>query len=130
MSHKEKVYLAGGMKSGWQKLVINKFKDKFDFINPFDHGLDDSSQYTLWDLHYLKCADIVFAYMEETNPSGFGLSLEIGYAKALNKTIILIDEKSSFDLKFSNRFKIVKESASVVFNDFNSGLNFLNKFSI
>lgn len=128
--NKVKVYLAGGMKSGWQDNIIERFKNKLFFFNPIDHKLDKSKEYTVWDLHFVKESDILFAYMEKDNPSGFGLTLEIGFAKALNKTIILVDERSKNDIQFSNYFKIVRESASVVFEDFQSGLNYIERFSI
>ena len=130
MSNKEKVYLAGGMKSGWQDRIINKFENKFIFFNPCDHCLSVSKQYTTWDLHFLKKSDLVFAYLEKDNPSGIGLTLEVGYAKALNKTVILIDERSKIDEDFAIKFKIVRDSASIVFDDLESGLNFLDRFSI
>jgi len=130
MNNKIKIYLAGGMKSGWQDTVINKLKNSCIFFNPQDHGLINANEYKTWDLHFVNQADIIFAYLEKENPSGFGLTLEIGYAKALNKTIILVDERSINDSSFLNYFKIVRESADVVFDDFESGLNFLERFSI
>lgn len=130
MNLKEKVYLAGGMKSGWQDKIIQQFENKFTFLNPRDHHLNISEQYTIWDLHYVNKADIILAYMEKDNPSGYGLTLEVGYAKALNKTIILIDERSAIDTSFANRFKIVRESSNVVFNNLNDGLAFFERFSI
>jgi len=130
MNSKEKIYLAGGMKSGWQDQIINKFKDKFIFFNPCDHCLSISSQYTSWDLHFLEKSDIIFAYLEKDNPSGYGLALEVGFAKASNKTIILVDERSIFDEEFAYRFRIIRDSASLVFDDLESGLKFLDRFSI
>lgn len=123
-----KIYLAGGMnESNWQKTVIESVKlDNIVFFNPREHGLIESREYTLWDILYLKKSDIVFAYMEKDNPSGLGLSLEIGYARALDKTIILIDEKSIADNKFAQRFKIVRECTTVTYNSLEDGINFLN----
>lgn len=125
-----KVYLAGGMKSDWQSILINKFQDNFIFFNPQDHQLDNSKEFTTWDLHFINQSDIIFAYLQNDNPSGFGLTLEVGYAKALNKTIILVDERSKNDIHFSSFFKIVRESANVVFDNFDDGINFLERFSI
>ncbi len=130
MKIKPKIYLAGGMKSGWQDNVINRFLNKFDFFNPRDHQLDKSSEYTIWDLHFVKESDILFAYMEKDNPSGFGLTLELGFAKALNKTIILVDERSAVNESFANRFKIVRESSSITFNNIEDGIKFLERFGI
>lgn len=130
MSFKMKIYLAGGMKSNWQSNVKSKFANNFIFFNPQDHKLEKPKDFTCWDLHFVNQADIVFAYLEKDNPSGYGLTLEIGYAKALNKTIILVDERSKVDRSFSNYFNIVRESANVVFEDFESGLRYLDRFSV
>lgn len=124
-----KVYLAGGLITNWQENVISSCADlNFTFFNPKKHKLKSPKEYTTWDLFYVKQADIVFAYMEKENPSGYGLTLEIGYAKALEKTIILVDEKSSTDGFFNDKFNIVKNSSSVVFDNFDNGLKFLKKF--
>lgn len=130
MKHKEKVYLAGGMKSGWQDTVIEKYGDKFIFFNPRDHKLNKPDQFSTWDLHHVKSADIIFAYFESDNPSGIGMTLEIGYARGLNKTIILVDEKSPSDSFFANKFRIVRNSADVVLDSLEEGLAFLERFSI
>ena len=124
-----KVYLSGGMnESNWQKTVIDAVDcDGYIFFNPREHNLIDSKQYTFWDLYYVDKCDIVFAYMQEENPSGYGLTLEIGYAKALNKPIILVDEKSHLQGNFSRYFKIVKESSTVVFENLGEGIELLKK---
>ena len=128
---KPKVYLAGGLRSNWQKKVVKLFPDQFIFFNPRMHNLEENASfYTAWDLHHVKESDIIFAYMEEGNPSGLGLSLEIGYAKALSKTIILVDEKSSIDENFNRRFLIVKESATICAESFEKGLELLASFAI
>ena len=122
-----KVFLSGGMNdSNWQQEVINSVgKEGYIYFNPREHFLSKSKEYTMWDLFYVKKCDVVFAYMQKDNPSGFGLTLEIGYATALGKQIILVDEKSSFDEKFDEKFKIVRESSSIVFDSFSDGINFL-----
>ena len=125
---KLKVYLAGGMNSSWQAKVIEAYHDQFEFYNPMDHQLDKSKEYAVWDLFYVQRADLVFAYMERTNPSGYGLTLEIGFAKALNKTIILVDERSKVDNAFAEKFKIVRNSVQIVYDSFQQGLDFLGSF--
>ena len=112
--------------SNWQQEVINSVgKDGYTYFNPREHSLSKSNEYTMWDLFYVKKCDVVFAYMQKDNPSGFGLTLEIGYAAALGKQIILVDEKSSTNKKFEQKFKIVQESSSIVFDNFSDGINFL-----
>lgn len=128
MNDKPKIYLAGGMKSGWQEKVITQLKGQFIFFNPAEHNLSEREEYTNWDLYYINKCDILFGYMEKDNPSGIGLSLEVGYAKAKGKTIILVDERSSTDEKFSKRFDIVKESASVNYNNLNDGITMLQSY--
>ena len=128
-SYKPKVYLAGGFKSGWQKEVIDQLGQSFYFFDPSEHHLPESSRYTTWDLHHVKVCDILFGYMEKSNPSGYGLTLEIGYARALQKTIILIDERSNSDEVFLRYFEIARESSSVVFDCMNEGIAYLGSFN-
>lgn len=124
-----KIYLSGGMNnSNWQQAVIEQLgaTDKgYVFYNPREHNLSHSREYTIWDLFYVKNCDIVFAYMQKDNPSGYGLTLEIGYATALGKPIILVDERSDIDEKFKRYFEIVRESSSIVFNNLPDGIKFL-----
>ena len=124
-----KVYLSGGMNnSNWQQEVIEQLggaEKSYVFYNPREHNLSHSREYTIWDLFYVKNCDVVFAYMQKDNPSGYGLTLEIGYATALGKPIILVDERSDNDEKFKRYFEIVHESSSIVFNNLADGIKFL-----
>jgi nucleoside 2-deoxyribosyltransferase len=123
-----KVYLAGGLRSDWRKEVMNACGN-FIYFNPQGHNLEyDHNLYTVWDLHFIKHCDILFAFMEATNPSGYGLSLEIGFAKALNKTIILVDEKSDNDKMFERYFKFIRKSSDVVVNNLEDGIKYLHSF--
>lgn len=130
MSYKAKVFLSGGFKSNWQAKVINTLQDEFVFFNPREHGLEHSDFYTAWDIHFVKECDILFAYMESSNPSGYGLAFELGIAYALNKTIILIDEKSDKDDRFAKYFKILHRPSGVVLNNFQDGIEYLKKYQI
>lgn len=130
MNYRAKVFLSGGFRSNWQTKVIEALAEKFIFFNPREHGLEPSDSYTIWDIHFIKECDIFFAYMEATNPSGYGLSFELGVAYALNKTIILIDERSGKDETFARYFKIVYKPSGVVFHDLNGGIDFLKKFAL
>jgi nucleoside 2-deoxyribosyltransferase len=124
-----KVYLAGGLATNWRRSIIDEMGDFFIFFDPQNHGSEScSKEYTNWDLFHVKQCDIIFAYMEKDNQSGYGLTLEIGYAKALDKLIILVDERSSIDTKFSRFFRIVQESASITFDDIEKGKSYLKKF--
>ena len=129
MNYKAKVFLSGGFKSNWQSNVIEAVDDKFVFFNPREHGLEHSDFYTTWDIHFIKECDILFAYMEESNPSGYGLAFELGVAYSLNKTIILVDEKSSNVPNFEKYFKILYKPSGVVLDNLADGIEYLKKFS-
>ena len=92
-----RVYLAGGFRGGWQDRVIEAFNEPFgeyldvEFVDPRKHGLKEEADYTEWDLRAIRECDVVFAVSEHDNPSGYGLMLEIGYAKALGKQIIFCE---------------------------------------
>jgi nucleoside 2-deoxyribosyltransferase len=85
------VYLAGGFRSGWQQ-AVRRALPRWEIMDPSEHDLDEPSRYTEWDLRAIRQSDYVLAYMERANPAGFALALELGYAKALGKTILLVEE--------------------------------------
>jgi hypothetical protein len=68
--------------------------------------------------------------MSKDNPSGYGLALEIGYAKAMNKLIILVDERSNFDETFKRYFSICQESSNVTFETLDDAINYIKSFII
>jgi len=129
MNYKAKVFLSGGFKSDWQSKVIEQVGDKFIFFNPREHGLEHSDFYTTWDIHFVRECDILFAYMEESNPSGYGLAFELGVAYSLNKTIILVDEKSKGEQTFAKYFKILHKPSGVALTNLSDGIDYLKKFS-
>jgi nucleoside 2-deoxyribosyltransferase len=119
-----KVYLAGGFYSGWQDKIISGIEG-MAFFDARTHNYDDPEKYTDWDLTAIRNADLVFAYFEETNPTGYGLMLEVGFAKALNIPVILVDEKSQKDTEFGKKIGMLHASSSVVFDNFEDGYNHL-----
>ncbi|BCA81011.1 hypothetical protein AOP6_2798 [Desulfuromonas sp. AOP6] len=122
------VYLSGGHYSGWQVKVIQAAKN-FEYKDPSKNGLSDPRLYTEWDLEAIKSSDIIFAYFEDTNPGGFGLSLEIGYAAALGKHILFVDEKSLHSPEVGRYLKIIQETSNVVFDSLDEGIDYLNSLS-
>lgn len=113
-----KIYLAGGMRSEWRSLVKENCKQGL-YFDPTSHHENNPDAYTLWDLAAIDGCDILFGYLAEDNPSGIGLALEIGYAKALDKTIIFVCQK---DDKY---FDIVKSASDVVFDSLEEGIHLL-----
>lgn len=89
------VYLSGGMRGeNWQARVIAELPE-CAFVNPRRHGLNEPRHYTASDLLGVRQCDIVLAYMQADNPSGIGLALEVGYAMALGKTVVLVDDSAN-----------------------------------
>lgn len=91
-----KIYLAGGMQDGWQdavavaQLAIGK---PIELLDPrtINAGIDDPRIYTEHDLAAIRGADAVLAYMDSANPSGFGMSVEVGYAYGIGKPVAFVD---------------------------------------
>lgn len=123
-----KVFLSGRIDSSWQDKVIKEIPS-LEYFDPRSHRLNTPTEYAAWDIHHVRIADILFGYMEKDNPSGYGLATEIGYAKGLGKTIILVDERSGVDSQFKGNFAIVRELADVVLNSLDDGISLLKRFA-
>lgn len=90
------IYLCGGFKTDWQDEVIahvKRLRPDAELFDPRDHKLHDPKDYTKQDLQAIWDCDIVFAYMECTNPGMANLAFELGYAHAMGKKIVLVNEK-------------------------------------
>lgn len=116
------IYLAGGFRSGWQARAKEYLLD-FYLLDPSLHNLEDPKEYTEWDLNAVRNSDIVLANMESTNPGGYALALEVGFAKALSKYIILVDQIE--DPKVDRYFEMVRQVADIVFDDLGSALRYV-----
>ncbi|MBD8083019.1 nucleoside 2-deoxyribosyltransferase domain-containing protein [Chryseobacterium caseinilyticum] len=127
---KPKIYLAGGFKGGWHDDVVKKLGDSFQIFNPQQHNLDEAEKYTYWDLYHVKKCDILFCYMSKDNPSGYGLALEIGYARALNKLIVLVDDRSKDDEQFKRYFSICQASSNVILETLDEAIDYVRTFKI
>jgi nucleoside 2-deoxyribosyltransferase len=96
MLKKVAVYLAGGMKSGWQddvKRILERPNlvtfDPREYNDP-EAGPDN---YVWNDIFRIRAADIIFGYMEKDNPHGYNLMWELGFATAHDhKQVIFVDE--------------------------------------
>jgi hypothetical protein len=77
-----KVYLAGGMESNWRTGVKEALLDVV-FLDPCEHGYDKPELYAAWDARAVDACDVLFAYLEADNPSGYGMVAEIGRAAGL-----------------------------------------------
>jgi len=125
---KQKVYLAGGIRSNWQQKVI----DNVDaiFFNPRTKEVDRTltlTEFGTWDLHFIKQCDIVFAYMEKNNPSGIGMAVEMGYAKGLGKTVILCLEPDNEFIK-AGYLQFMKKVSDVVYENIDEAIAHLQLY--
>jgi hypothetical protein len=123
-----KVYLAGGFHSGWQDDVMLKLSD-FRFFDPRAHHLDNAQQYTEWDLGAIRQSDWIFAYLEKQNPGGYALALELGFARALSKKIVLVDEKSADDRLAERHLAMLHACADVSVASVDEAVIFLRQLS-
>lgn len=116
------VYLAGGMRGGWQDKVIDACNHKrIQFLDPRTHHLTEESDYTAWDLWAVNQSDYVFAYMEKDNPSGQGLMLEIGYAcNCGTRQIIFVEDEGDERTRY---YGMARQCANEHFIGFEAGLN-------
>ena len=124
MQHSVKIYLAGGFRSGWQSAVKEALPN-CEFHDPSLHNLQDSKAYTEWDLAAVRESDIVLANMEQSNPGGFSLALEVGYAKALGKKIVFVDQ--TLDPTLNRYFEMVRQVSDVVFTDLQKAIAYIKE---
>jgi len=123
-TRKKIVYLAGGFRSGWQDKVIEKIgEDRVTWLDPRTHGLKDEAAYTEWDLDAIERSDIVFGFMEEDNPSGAGLALELGYAYAFEKFVIFLDQTNKAHKRY---WGMARSVSNVVCQDLDQAIEVLH----
>ena len=98
-----KVYLAGGMRTGWQDKVKEECKDLFDqglveWKDPRDNKTSDPKLYGPLDRYACDDSRIFFGFAEKSNPLPFPLFMEMGYCLGQeNKVIIFVNEIEDSD---------------------------------
>jgi len=94
----KKVYLSGGTVSDWQdRIMEHLLAEPVEFYNPknFKLGPMVAPEIRIFgpmDMNKIKECDILFAYLEKTNPTPVNIALELGYAKGLGKITVLCNE--------------------------------------
>lgn len=109
------IYLAGGMKTDWRRFVRDAVPHHV-YLSPADHQLTEPRHYKAWDLAAIRTSDVLFGYFAADNPSGFGLAVELGYAKGKDKLVILADEKSAADAELERYIAFLRVTADVTFD--------------
>jgi nucleoside 2-deoxyribosyltransferase len=119
-----RIYLAGGFRSNWQALAASRLAGFYELLDPSAHNIQDPAEYTLWDLEAVRRSDIVLANMEASNPGGYSLALEVGFAKALDKRIFFIDQIEEPSVK--RYFEMVRQCSERVFFTLEEALDHLS----
>lgn len=91
-----KVYLAGGFYSDWRQKVMEGAPEHEYYDPEFQGSQTCIAKYTLADLDAIDWSNIVFAYLT-SYPKYGGLAVEVGYAYAKEKSILLVTEKDDTD---------------------------------
>lgn len=119
----KKIYLAGGFRSNWQAEAVLRLSGSFELLDPSGHNIQDPAEYTRWDLEAVRQSDILLANMEASNPGGYSLALEVGFAKALGKRIFMVDQVE--DPLVRRYFEMVRQCSERVFSTLGVALDHL-----
>lgn len=119
-----KIYLAGDMKSGWQDKVKEKLPE-YEYLDPRDHSdITHILAYTELDLNMIQKCDIIFCYMESSNPGGYNFCLEAGYGFGLGKKIIYVNEDDHPRQKYFGMLYAI----SIKFNSIDQAIMYLKVY--
>ena len=119
---------AGGHRTDWRDRVMQAVSGP-EYLDPSKHRLSEPAAYTAWDLQAIRSCDVVFAFLETTNPAGHGLALEVGYGLASGKHVIFVDEKSTNDPSSARYMAIVRSAATVTFERLDDALRYLSELA-
>lgn len=78
---------------------------------------------------FIKQCDILFVYVERTNPSCIGLCCEAGFAKGLGKTVITVLEPNHETIK-DGYLSFITQVSDIVFETIEDGVEYLKSFGI
>jgi nucleoside 2-deoxyribosyltransferase len=120
-----KIYLAGGMRSGWQDKV-KEAAPNATYLDPTTKCEDKMCLKEIfnWDLARVYECDVIFAYIERDNPSCIGTSFELGSAYGQKKTIILVLEDENEHIK-DKYLQFLTPAADLIYKDLDTAINFL-----
>lgn len=114
-----KIFLAGQVTGEWQKTVQDTIYTTFTNINALGKprflvptaDLSTPALYTAYDLGLLEEADVIVGYMEDDNPSGYGLAFELGWGVGRGTPTILLqameDERTGYWAYIENAVDLV-----------------------
>ena len=123
-----KIYLAGGLVSGWQNRVIDAVPEA-EYFNPLkvyreakqEGRRETPAQYVKRDVDWIRACDIVFCYQEKDLPETCNCSWEMGFGQALDKRVIYVNER----VRPERYASMVSETCQFYTTDFQHGLDYL-----
>lgn len=90
-----KVFLSGSTNAIWQDRVIARCPENVTWFDPRTLSTQPMRDIALTERQWLDDCDIVFLYLDPSNPSGLGSAFEVGYAFAYGKHILFVDEQQT-----------------------------------
>ena len=126
-----RVYLGGNIHTSWRRQVVDACPS-IEFLQPYkddqarfvrtEEGVSllPLSHFVLRDLLFIRSCDVILGYITNyaEHSRHHGLMIELGYAKALRKSIVLVAEMPEFDFAI--------EMADIVFATLAQGAEYLN----
>ena len=101
------VYLAGGMKSGWQDRIradLRKLQEKglVRWSDPRDSLTKNQGEIKLLNAVRIKTADIIFTNEQDRDSQIAAINLELKFARQLGKNIIVLAARETGYLASEN----------------------------
>lgn len=121
LNFNSKIYLAGG----WGKFRDIVIQDtNAEWLNP--ENMTNSDNWFEQETDAILNCDGMIAWFEKGNPSGFGMTYEMGMAFALNKPYLLICEDEDM-LKY--KFSMQSKGSEKTFSNWEDALEYINKIN-
>lgn len=139
MSEIIKVYLAGNLRMGWRRVVIEECSDlPIVFLSPVEipkngpyyqaPATELMRTYKTTDFMKLDRSDLIFAYMCEDPTTRYaGTSAEISRAHSQDKSIILVNNLD--DVEY-DKYRFVMALADYNIRELDLGIDILRKIAI
>ena len=117
--NRSKIYLAGGW-GKFRNIVIND--TNANWLNP--ETMTNRENWFQMETESIKECDGLIAWFEKGNPSGFGMTFEMGMAYALGKPYLLVIEDEEM-LKY--KFSMQSSGSEKTFSCWEDCLEYINE---
>lgn len=117
------VYLSGEVSSGWQENVVNGAPGPV-YLNPMAPRLTEPQAHMPWRLAAVRTSDWVFANPANTFADVCAVAFEVGYAQALGKQIIVVDNGDT-NSPIAPCLQLLRQSADVPVKTIEEGIQYV-----